>query len=529
MHRMRMLGQIINAACIFSALLTLSMFGVLCYRTFSERHVDLYIKVFNARVHQYFCGKDSMFEGRRVAYFVSDTERFLQWTHHKLFIFTFYSFLAGLVLFVVILLVWSKQGSTAHRKQIIAGNTIAPEKAIINSMLRKKQASSIKLMNLPLVKDTETQHILFTGTTGSGKTNAMQHICHQIRDQKAVIVDTNGSFLDKYYDPRRDIVLNPFDPRFPGWDIWGECTKSYHYDEIAANLIPETKQDPFWTQSSRILLSNILKHLYGEQNCSVSKIMEYANSLSLQKLHEKLAHTGAASLIDPKSEKTALSIRTSLASHIACLGHLMDQPSAHAFSIRNWVQDPSQNGWLFIHALPPQRESLRPLLSCFVSVAMKSLMECNPDKDRRLWFMIDELPSLHKLSDLPLCLAEGRKYGACMALGVQNIPQLEELYGHSITKSLIDLCSTKVFFRCASFAIAQQLSGLVGMQEYREMLESLSYGVHDTRDGVSLHTQTRETPVIPPYELMNLPNYSSFVQLPQGYPIAKIKWDLAPK
>ena len=41
----------------------------------------------------------------------------------------------------------------------------------------------------------------------------------------------------------------------------------------------------------------------------------------------------------------------------------------------------------------------------------KSLISRPFDPTNRLWLAIDELPSLNKLSDLQLCLAEGRKYG----------------------------------------------------------------------------------------------------------------------
>ena len=141
--------------------------------------------------------------------------------------------------------------------------------------------------------------------------------------------------------------------------------------------------------------------------------------------------------------------------------------------------------------------------------------------------MIDELPSLHRLTDLSLCLAEGRKYGACMVIGFQNIPQLEELYGSLITQSLVDLCGTKILFRCASFAMAQKLSHLVGTQEREEIQEGISYGANDMRDGLSLNIHTKEKLIIPPYNLTNIKDLISYVQLPQGYPITKIEWKLA--
>lgn len=108
-----------------------------------------------------------------------------------------------------------------------------------------------------------------------------------------------------------------------------------------------------------------------------------------------------------------------------------------------------------------------------------------PNSSHRLWVAIDELPSLQKLEDLPTCLAEGRKYGAALMLGIQNIPQLLETYSHNVTKTLIDLCSTKLMFRSASQDVAKHISDALGYQETKEIQEGISYGA-DERDGVNL-------------------------------------------
>lgn len=527
LHRMRMLGQIIRVASFFSAVVTLFTFGLLCYRTFSEKNVDRYIFAWHARLVQYFWGPHEIFHNYRVSYSVETTARFLTYVHKTLLSYLYIGIAAGLVVFVIMFIVWNRQGVLAHTKKTIAGASIQPQKKVIRMIYRKRQASRLKLMNLPLIKDSETQHMLITGTTGSGKTNAFKHLMNQIRDQKAVILDTTGEFVSKYYDPVHDILMNPFDTRFPGWDLWEECRQVYHYDEIAESLVPQSGHDPFWAQSARTLLAEILKKLSEEHDRGIEKIITLSNIMPLEKLYEELQNTKAAALIDPQSEKTATSIRMNLASHIACLEHLQ-KIYENPVSIRHWIQDDTQKGWLFLTMLPAQRASLRPLLSCWLSTAIKSLMERTPSAQRRLWFMIDELPSLHQLTDLSLCLAEGRKYGTCMVLGVQNIPQLEDLYGSLITQSLIDLCATKVLFRCSSFAMAQKLSHLIGTQERQEIQEGISYGANDMRDGVSLNVQTREKLVIPPHELINLPNLTSYVHLPQGYPITKIDWKLAP-
>lgn len=510
LHRLRMWGQIVRLAFFFSSMITLFTFLILCFYNFTSDHVDLYIKIIANKVM-----------GRTIS-----NTKFLCTIHNKMALYGWISLSIGCLFGTLLFLLWQRQGLKAQAKETIAGMAYAPAKDVIKQIANRKAASPVLLMDVPLIKGTENQHMLITGTTGSGKTNAFKHLLHQIRDKRAVILDTTGEFVEKYYNKEIDIIMNPFDERFPGWDLWAECTQVYHYDEIAENLIPQSGHDPFWAQSSRTLLAEILKHLAQKNARSFHKVLQMSTMMPLEDLTRALHGTKASALIDPKSEKTATSIRMNLAAHIAGFEHLI---STHddRFSIRKWVQDSKRPGWLFLMMTPAQRSTLRPLLSCWLSIAIKSLMECPLSPQRHLWFMIDELPSVNKLADLSLCLAEGRKYGACMVLGIQNIPQIETLYGPHVTQSLLDLCSTKIFFRCASFTMAQKLSHLLGTQERKEVQEGISYGANEVRDGVSLHMHVIEKPIIPAYDLMNLPDLSSYVSLPQGYPMTKIKWSFA--
>ena len=242
---------------------------------------------------------------------------------HQIIFYIWISLGVGCLVGTLLFILWRRQGVKAQTKETLAGATYASCKDVIRKITSQKAASPLHLMNLPLIKGTETQHLLITGTTGSGKTNAFKHLLNQIRNKRAIVLDTTGEFVEKYYDPSKDIILNPFDARFPGWDLWAECHKTYHYDEIAESLIPHSGQDPFWTQSSRTLLVEILKHLEHKNTRSFHKILQMTNVISLENLAHTLHNTKASALIDPKSEKTATSIRMNLATHISSFEHLI--------------------------------------------------------------------------------------------------------------------------------------------------------------------------------------------------------------
>ncbi len=108
-----------------------------------------------------------------------------------------------------------------------------------------------------------------------------------------------------------------------------------------------------------------------------------------------------------------------------------------SFSIRKWFT--VDKGWLFITSTPNQRVMLRPLIAAWISIAIKALMNRNINNTHsNMWFVIDELPALQKISSLPIALAESRKYGGCVVAGMQNIHQLEEIYGHAGAASILE-------------------------------------------------------------------------------------------
>ena len=154
-----------------------------------------------------------------------------------------------------------------------------------------------------------------------------------------------------------------------------------------------------------------------------------------------------------------LSIRGTLADALESLDYL--EANDPPFSIRDWVQSPVQDSCLFIAASTSQRESLRPLMSAWLSIAVKSLMQQGSDLSRRVWFIIDELASLNKVPTLSLGLSESRKYGGCFALAFQDLNQLDSLYGATDAKTLCNLMGTKLVFRLKNTA-AKQIAPLFG-------------------------------------------------------------------
>lgn len=128
-----------------------------------------------------------------------------------------------------------------------------------------------------------------------------------------------------------------------------------------------------------------------------------------------------------------------------------------------------------------------------------------------------------RLPSLETALAESRKYGGCVLAGVQSVPQLTHLYGLNQSQAILDLLNTKVFFRNTDPNTNQWISKVLGDVEITEPHESLSYGAHRMRDGVSLSYQNRMKPLVLPTEIASLHDLEAFVKLPGDYPIGRVK------
>ena len=454
----------------------------------------------------------------------------------------FYAFLVMLLSFSALSWFWMSRGKHRQQKKILQGTTVVKPRAL-KKLIKRKDRSDLSLGGVPLLKNRETEHMMIVGTTGTGKSNSLHHLLGQIRARgdRAVIIDTTGSLVSRFYEEDRDKLLNPLDKRSLNWDLWSECKEPYHYTELAQSLIPESGSDPIWWNSARRLFVTTAQKLQIKNQRSIKKLLKLSLIDPLSKVASFYEGTQVSSFMNSAADKTALSVRSTLGMYTEAFAYL-ESDQQHPFSIRNWVRNEAERekntnnnnhhhnhsnpgDWLFLSSTTEQRELLAPLLSTWLSIAYKALMGLEESYTRRLWFIVDELPSLNVLPNLPKALAEIRKYGGCFVIGLQNLPQLEELYGVNLTRSMAGLCGTKVVFRTSDAPTAKKLSEFFGEQEILEPAESISFGAHQMRDGVNLAEHRRFQATIPYTDLLNLNNLQAYLQLPGNYPLTKIDFD----
>lgn len=423
------------------------------------------------------------------------------------------------------------QGKMQSEDEVIGGRELSEDpKEVAKLMARQGKASDIKIDKMPIVKDSEIQNFAMHGSVGTGKSQLIRKFLEQCREggDLVIIYDKGCTFTREFYDPAIDHLLNPRDERCANWDLWQECPNISDLETVANTLIPMgASEDPFWQGSARTIFAEGTEKLRNEKGRSYNKLLRTLLAINLDKLRQVLAGTPASTLVDGKIEKTAISIRSVLTNYVKAIRYLqgIENNGKPKFTIREWMQgvkDGEKNGWLFITSNQRHHESLKPVISMWLSIAANSLLSMGENRNRRVWFWYDELPSLHKLPGLPSIIAEARKFGGCFGLGFQSYPQLEEIYGPKAAEGMFDLLNTKMFFRSPSAAVAKFVEEEIGEKRIREFSEQTSFGNDEVRDGVSFGKSEKRINLISYSDVQKLDDLNCYITLPGNFPVVKM-------
>ena len=116
--------------------------------------------------------------------------------------------------------------------------------AVLLPFAERKQAGlvqSYQIATVPFPLDREQNHVIAFGTTGAGKTTALRNLIVQAleRGNSCVVFDLTGAFVEAFYDPRRDFILNLNDERCQHWSVFHDCAHDGEFLAAAEDLIPD--------------------------------------------------------------------------------------------------------------------------------------------------------------------------------------------------------------------------------------------------------------------------------------------------
>ncbi|MGV2433438.1 MAG UNVERIFIED_CONTAM: type IV secretion system DNA-binding domain-containing protein [Rickettsiaceae bacterium] len=234
---------------------------------------------------------------------------------------------------------------------------------------------------MPLVKGSESSHILITGTTGSGKTTCMNILLPQIRtkNRSAIIIDYNGQMTEKYFNKARgDIIIAEGEYV---WDFWEDIKDEDNLCIIADTLFADkgNNYDEMWNNASKQFFKDSVRLIAKEANPTIKALYELLATKSLLEVHIMLENTASSSMLDPGNERTAMSLRTNTIAFIGWMENF--QESDNKFSITQWGNNAEfqKGGWIFLRASPKQRASLKSLHSVLLDLFINQIMDLGED------------------------------------------------------------------------------------------------------------------------------------------------------
>ncbi|KRB81078.1 type IV secretion system protein VirD4 [Sphingomonas sp. Root710] len=381
--------------------------------------------------------------------------------------------------------------------------------------LKARLTGGVTLAGVPLSREDETMHVAAIGATGSGKSTALRALMADAirRGDRQVVADPDGAAMSAFFEPG-DVILNPFDRRCARWDLLGEIERPGDHAFLSQSVLPHLGigEHDQWITYAQQLLAAALENFGRLGLGTTSDLITMLASGSVAELKLLCQGTAAARYFEPGGEKMLASILGTLAPAVANLRFIAALDGA-PFSIRQWVR--SGTGSLWLPYTANQVAALRGLISCWMNIAILETLSLSPDRDRRIWFHIDELDALGRIEGLKDAQARLRKFGGCVAIGFQSLAQVKAVYGEG-AHTIIENCGNLLLLRSGlseGGGTAELASDLIGSREVErdDVSRSRTRGRYTSRS-ISMQTKRTVEDVTLASEIMQLPNREGFMK-----------------
>jgi type IV secretory pathway TraG/TraD family ATPase VirD4 len=400
------------------------------------------------------------------------------------------------------------------------GSLVADTRSVASE---RSRGAHISIAGIEVPAQDEAKHFKLIGTTGTGKSTAIQEILTQAlaRGDRAVIADPDGGYLKRFFDRERgDRILNPFDASSAKWDLFAEVQTDYDVEQLARSLIPDHDgQDRSWRAYARTFFTAVTRQAREGQVRDVGELYRLLVSADAAELRTLVRGTAAQPFLDEANGRMFDSIRSVTSNAVSALQYVAQQKSA-GLSVRDWVSSDSP-GVLFMPYKANQIAALGSTISAWMRLAIFETMsgeERDPGsnaKPRRLWFVVDELDALGPIDGLKDALARLRKFDGRCLLGFQSVAQVSSTYGEGAAHTIVENCSNTLILRCAASeggGTARFASQLIGEREVLRTTESKSRRVTELFGSVTRSQQLSVESSVLASQIEQLPDLSGFLK-----------------
>ncbi|MES3022796.1 MAG: type IV secretion system DNA-binding domain-containing protein [Pseudomonadota bacterium] len=392
--------------------------------------------------------------------------------------------------------------------------------------ITRESAHQLSIAGIPIPTKTEKEHLSVTGSTGSGKSQAIAEYIESAlaRGDRIICVDPNGGFMQHFYQDG-DTILNPFDERGEAWSIFNEIATAYDVTQFAVSIIPRspsTEQES-WNAMARTITSEVMLKLATNGLGSTANLIHWLTIASNEELQQMLANTSAAGMFHGADE-TLGSVRAVLTQYVTPHKFLSDADTGETpFSIRDWLANGGGNLWVTWRE--DMLQSLKPLISCWVDVICAASLSTDTSDSHVMHLVTDELDSLEKLNYMGAAATKGRKHGFRILPGIQSYAQLDQTYGKNDATTLKNSFRNTLSLGISEMDTytAEEISKGLGEHEVVRLKKSVSVGGLGSSSGGNSSPETVAERLVLPSEIHTLPDLTGYLKFAGDMPLAKVR------
>lgn len=328
-------------------------------------------------------------------------------------------------------------------------------------------------------------HIVINGGSGLGKTKSVAIPTLFRWNGSAVVVDIKGdlssttrtfrsafqkTFIFNPTDPANSCVYNPLD----------NVTNAKSAKELARVLIPSMKgNDAYFSDTAQgILASAVLHGKYQGKSLSEicrwiqitprTEIMEVLMSSQVPKVKE-LAGVGMEG-----SENALGNVMSELRRSIS---EFVDSDSLEAVTSGQSdfsIQDLEEGATIYLTVPESEMESNGKVFGLIYTQIIKHLLDRGEGKTPPVLLMLDEFAQLGRLPNFEERIATLRSRNVHVMLFIQSFSQLDEKYGRTGRKIILDNCRYDLVLGVKDTEVAEYYTKLAGMTTAETISKSLS-------------------------------------------------------
>lgn len=374
-------------------------------------------------------------------------------------------------------------------------------------------------------------HFVFMASTGGGKTLNIKMLLRCITKQRAkegaqaraLIYDSKtdlvsfvATLIAKQYGLKKPvdvlehiIIANPFDARCSAWAMAEDITDAAMADDIAAGMIPEppNSNNPFFSRVAKRLLEGVIIAFIENagKNWRMRDLVEAVTTKErLAAVLESCEDTRPL-LTYFKPEKTFSDVFSTLSEAVlsyrviaAAWEMAVAEDKNRTFSLDGWL---SSDQLIVMGNSTRKKAPISRLNNLLFSEATKIMLdrpgEIRVEDQNETWFLLDEASELGKMDTLGDLMIRGRSKSAAVALGFQDIGDLDALYTKERARSIVGQPHNVAIMHIndASDDMQRWCSRVVGERKYprRNRSSSSQSSIQPSQQGMRLSTSESQS------------------------------------